>query len=212
MKQISLTFVLALLTAFNLLGCANITPAKNSTPAFIRAAETKGKDNVRVAVAVLTEAESREYFGRPLEPGGVQAIWLSVENRNGFPVWILPRFTDPDYFSALEVAYRNHSAFSNSFNQKVDAAFQKYAIPWRVVPGRTNTGFLFVNVSEGAKFVNVELWHSKGVIDVGFYLELPSGYFDYEKADFVALYQASEVRDLTLDQLRLKLNDGKELL
>jgi hypothetical protein len=202
MKQISLIAVLALLTAFNLLGCASITPANDSTPTFIRAAETKEKDNVRVAVAVLTEAESREYFERPLEPGGVQAIWLRVENRNSFPVWILPRFTDPDYFSALEVAYRNHSAFSNSFNQKVDAAFQKYAIPWRVVPGGTNTGFLFVNVSEGAKFVNVELWHSKGVIDVGFYLELPSGYFDYEKADFVALYQPSQIRDLTIDQLR----------
>jgi hypothetical protein len=202
MKQISLIAVLALLTAFNLLGCASITPANDSTPTFIRAAETKEKDNVRVAVAVLTETESREYFERPLEPGGVQAIWLRVENRNSFPVWILPRFTDPDYFSALEVAYRNHSAFSNSFNQKVDAAFQKYAIPWRVVPGGTNTGFLFVNVSEGAKFVNVELWHSKGVIDVGFYLELPSGYFDYEKADFVALYQPSQIRDLTIDQLR----------
>jgi len=202
MKQISLIAVLALLTAFNLLGCASITPANDSTPTFIRAAETKEKDNVRVAVAVLTEAESREYFERPLEPGGVQAIWLRVENRNSFPVWILPRFTDPDYFSALEVAYRNHSAFSNSFNQKVDAAFEKYAIPWRVVPGGTNTGFLFVNVSEGAKFVNVELWHSKGVIDVGFYLELPSGYFDYEKADFVALYQPSQIRDLTIDQLR----------
>src|SRR5260370_41261576 len=125
MKQISLTFVLALLTAFNLLGCANITPAKNSTPAFIRAAETKGKDNVRVAVAVLTEAESREYFGRPLELGAVQAIWLMVENRNPFPEWILPRFTDPDYFSALEVAYRSHSAFSKSLIQNFDVPFPK---------------------------------------------------------------------------------------
>jgi hypothetical protein len=67
-KQISLTSVLALLTAFSLLGCASITPAQDRTPAFIRAAETKGKDNVRVTVAVLTEAESREYFGRSLEP------------------------------------------------------------------------------------------------------------------------------------------------
>ena len=202
MKQIIFTSMLALLTAFNLLGCASITPAKDSTPTFIRAAETKEKDNVRVAVAVLTEAESREYFGRPLEPGGIQAIWLKVENRNTFPEWILPRFTDPDYFSALEVAYRSHSAFSNSFNQKLDATFQKYAIPWRVAPGTTNTGFLFVNVSEGSKFVNVELWHSKGVIDVGFYLKLPSGHFDYEQADFVDIYKASQVRDLTIDQLR----------
>jgi hypothetical protein len=32
MKQISLIAVLALLTAFNLLGCASITPANDSTP------------------------------------------------------------------------------------------------------------------------------------------------------------------------------------
>src|SRR6202140_5826066 len=99
MMQISLTSMLALLLAFNLFGCASITPAKNSTPAFIRAAETKEKDNVRVAVAVLTEAESREYFGRPLEPGGIQAIWLRIENRNTFPEWMLPRIIDPHYLS-----------------------------------------------------------------------------------------------------------------
>jgi len=117
-------------------------------------------------------------------------------------VWILPRFTDPDYFSALEVAYRNHSVFSNKFNQKVDDTFRKYAIPWRVAPGKANTGFLFVNLSEGAKFVNVELWHSKGVIDVGFYLELPSGHFDYEQTDLISLYEANRLNDLTIEQLR----------
>jgi len=58
-------------------------PAQDSTPAFIRAAETKGKDNVRVAVAVLTEAESREYFGRALEPGGVQAGTTKKSRQKG---------------------------------------------------------------------------------------------------------------------------------
>jgi hypothetical protein len=191
MNRISPISLFILLTAFSLLGCASVTPVKDRNPSYIRAATPKEKDNVRVAVAVLTEAESREYFGLPLEPEGIQAIWLRVENRNSFPLWILPRFTDPDYFSALEVAYLNHSAFSNKFNQQIDASFQKYAIPWRIDPGRTNTGFLFVNVHEGAKFVNVELWHSNGLTGVGFYLELPNGHFDYEQADFAAIYPAS---------------------
>ena len=68
MKQIIVTSVLVLLTASNL-SCASITPTKDGTPTFIRAAETKEKANVRIAVAVLTEAESREYFGRPLNRG-----------------------------------------------------------------------------------------------------------------------------------------------
>jgi hypothetical protein len=37
-------------------------------------AKTKGKDNVRIAVAMLAEAETRQYFGRPLEPGACD-IW-----------------------------------------------------------------------------------------------------------------------------------------
>lgn len=206
MNRISIIVLLALATAVNLSGCASVTPAK-ATSDFVRSAETKEKDNLRVTVAVLTPDESREYFGRPLEPKGVQAIWLRVENRNSVPVWILPRFTDPDYFSALEVAYTNHSAFRKTFNQNIDASFQKYAIPWRVEAGRTNTGFLFVNVSEGAKFVNVELWHSQGVVDVGFYLELPSGHFDYELIDFSNIYPANEIKDLATDQLRKALEE-----
>jgi hypothetical protein len=202
MKPKTLISVLVLLAVFSALGCASVAPANGSGSTFIRAAETKEKSHVQITVAVLTATESRAYFGRPLEPGGVQAIWLKVENRNNFAVWLLPRSTDPDYFSALEVAYRSHSLFSNRVNQMLDASFQKYAIPWRVAPGQTNSGFLFVNLSEGAKFVNIELWHSKGVIEDGFYLELPSGHFDYEQTNFTTLYPASQVKDLTLEQLR----------
>jgi len=206
MKPISLTFILALVM-FSSVGCAAVASTKHSGATFIRVAETKEKDSVRVAVAVLTEAESEQYFSRPLGQEGVQAIWLKVENRNNYAVWILPRFTDPDYFSSLEVAYLNHSAFSNNFNRKLDSTFQQHAIPRRVAPGKTNTGFLFVNVSEGVKFVNVELWHNKGVTDVGFYLELPSGHFDYEKADIAGLYPSSEIKDLTIDRLRQMLEE-----
>ena len=181
-------------------------PPKTLLIAF-RAADTKEKGNIRVSVAVLTESESKDYFGRSLKVSGVQAVWLQVENRNSFPVWILPRFTDPDYFSTFEAAYRNHSVFRRTFNEAIDASFQKYAIASRVEPGKTNTGFLFVHVNEGATFVNVELWHSKGIVDIGFYLELPSGHFDYELTDFASIYPAEQIRDVTTDQLRKVLEE-----
>ena len=44
-----------------------------------------GKHHVRVTVVVLTEAESKQYFRRPLEREGIQAIWLKIENRNDYP-------------------------------------------------------------------------------------------------------------------------------
>jgi len=68
MRQIGTLFVLAVLAAFDF-GCASLAPAKVNDPSFIRAAGTKEKDNVLVTVAVLTATESRDYFGRPLEPG-----------------------------------------------------------------------------------------------------------------------------------------------
>ena len=159
-----ITLLLLLAAALNLFGCAGIAPAKDTSD-LVRAADTKEKGNIRVSVAVLTESESKDYFGRSLKVSGVQAVWLRVENRNSFPVWILPRFTDLDYFSTFEAAYRNHSVFRRTFNEAIDASFQKYAIAWRMEPGKTNTGFLFVHVNEGATFVNVELWHSKGIVE-----------------------------------------------
>jgi hypothetical protein len=205
MNRLSLASLLTFLTAFSLLSCASVKSPNDSASTFIRAAATRETDNVRVSAAVLTEAESREYFGRPLESAGVQAIWLKVENRTSAPVWLLPRYADPDYFSPAEVAYRSNSVFSLNFSRQSDPIFQREAISWRVAPGETNVGFLFVNISEGIKYVNVELWSSRGPIDVGFYFELPGGHFDFELTDLATIHPAGEVRDFSLDELRQAL-------
>jgi hypothetical protein len=166
---------------------------------------TKATDNVRVSVSVLTEEESREYFGRSLTSKGIQAVWIKVENHNPYSLWILPSYVDPEYFSALEVAFLNHGPFSGLSNRSMDELFENYRISRRVPAGATNTGFVFTNLSEGVKEINVELWHSKGVIDVRFYLELPAGGFDYETVDFERLYTSGRVKTLNLAQLRQEL-------
>jgi hypothetical protein len=149
-------------------------------PTFARHAVTKEKNNVKVTLAILTAQESQDYFGVPLESKEIQAVWLRVENRNEYNLYIVPRSTDPDYYSAYEASYVNHRPFARSSNEAMDRFFQLSRIKLRVPADHTNTGFLFTNLDEGTKFVNIEMVHDLGAICDGFFFQLPNGAFDYE--------------------------------
>jgi hypothetical protein len=196
---------LVILSLFNAVGCSTLVMPPAPNPSFIKHMSIKEKDKVRVSISVLTEEENQEYFGRSLISKGIQAVWLKVENHNPYSLWIMPSYVDPEYFSALEVAFLNHGFFSGPSNHSMDKLFEQYRISRRVPAGGTNSGFVFTNLSEGVKYVNVELWHDKGVIDVRFYLELPNGGFDYEAVDFERLYTPGHVKELNLAQLRREL-------
>jgi len=183
-----------------LAGCGSFVPPTVEDLAFERQAITKEKSNVTLTVAVLTAHESREFFGVPLESKGIQAVWLKVDNQNNYVVYIVPRSTDPNYYSAYEAAYVNHRAFSRQSNAAMDDFFQRSRIRLRVPAHQTNIGFLFTNLSEGTKFVNIEMVHDQGAIRDGFFFQLPNGAFDYEAARL----DSSQVlaRPLTLKGLR----------
>ncbi|MBF6567325.1 MAG: LssY C-terminal domain-containing protein [Candidatus Binataceae bacterium] len=153
-----------------------------------------------MTVAVLSAAESERFFALPLESEGVQAIWLKVENLNGYGLYIVPRSTDPQYYSAYETAFMNHRLFASKTNTEMDEFFQQSRIHLNVAAHATNTGFLFTNRSEGAKFVNIEMVHDMGAIRDGFFFQLPNGSFDYEKTK--PSFTPESVRDLTLAELR----------
>ena len=181
-------------------GCFSFTPPRIEDPSFQRHALTREKDKVRVSVAVLTDAESKEYFGLPLESEGVQAVWLKVENHNDYGLYIVPLSTDPNYYSAYETAFINHSFLVRQSNETMDEFFEHSRIHLRVPAHQTNSGFLFTNLDEGAKFVNLEMVHDMGLIRDGFFFQLPSGAFDYEQARFKD--PPAPRRDLTLLELR----------
>src|SRR5262249_34540355 len=115
-----------------LAGCASFVPPKVDDPAFERHTVTRDKSNVTLTVAVLTAKESLEFFGVPLESEGIQAVWLKVVNRNDYVVYIVPRSTDPNYYSAYEAAYVNHHAFSRQSNEAMDDFFQRARIRLQV--------------------------------------------------------------------------------
>jgi hypothetical protein len=195
------------MSALNLAGCFSFTPSRTDQPAFAHNIVSAEKDDVRVSIAVLNEQEENQYFGRPLANKGIQAVWMRIENRNPFALWLMPRATDPEYFSALETSYLDHIPFATRSNQAMDQFFREHGIARVVSAHTTNTGFVFTNLSEGAKYINVELWHAKGVTEVGFFLQLPNGRFDYETTDMDGLYTRTERKAVSLNQLRQVLAD-----
>jgi len=149
-------------------------------------------------VAVLTAGESMQFFGVLLESKGIQPVWLRVDNRNDYVVYIVPRSADPNYYSAYEAAYVNHRPFSRQSNEAMDEFFQWSRIRLQVPAHQTNRGFLFPNLSEGTKFVNIEMVHDQGAIRDGFFFQLPNGAFDYEQSRV----DPGPVLALTLKELR----------
>jgi len=132
-----------------LVGCGSFVAPKLENSAFERHAVVKEKSNVTLTVAVLTARESLEYFGVALESEGIQPVWLKVANDNNYVVYILPRSTDPDYYSAYEAAYVNHYALRPQSNAAMDDFFEHSRIRLEVFPHQANTGFLFTNLSQG---------------------------------------------------------------
>jgi hypothetical protein len=189
------------LASLAIVGCATI-PNRPEHPSFEGHAATKRKDGVTVSVAVLTDDEADQYFGCPLADQGIQAVWLKVTNDNEFPLGLLSRTMDPEYFSPMEVAFLNHRMFSDGWNRELDEYFLRSQFPAYVEPGTTDSGFVFTSRTEGAKFVNVELWQGEGMTREGFFMKLPSGGFDFQEADVGKMYSPNELKAVNILQLR----------
>src|SRR4249920_3936626 len=83
-------------------------PGLTAEQPFMSRAEVRQQGAVTVRAAVLTDDESERYFGASLADQGIQAVWLSVDNASDLVLRFLPIITDPNYFSAPEVARLLH--------------------------------------------------------------------------------------------------------
>ena len=137
-------------------------------------------------------------------------MWLKVQNKNTYPVGLLSRSMDPEYFSAFEVSYPNHRAFSDDTNRKMDEFFRRSQFPLFVEPGATDSGFVFTSRSEGTKFVNIEFWRRMGLTHDGFFIKLPVGGFDFEETDFSTIYSSES--NQAAQPLRTSRSFGKDAM
>jgi LssY C-terminus len=179
-------------------GCANFQPQPLDEASFERRAQSITEGNVTVAVTALTEKEARDALGVDLAGARIQPVWVKVTNREAIGFMIPPVIVDAEYFSAMEAAWQGHGWLSAGTDARIDAHFRALRLSRSVGPGQTVSGFVFTNLDEGFKVVNVELI-GIGVQQVrrfSLLANVPDLDSDYQRFTAEKLYDKSELRDL----------------
>lgn len=165
---------------------------------------TEGDDRLTVTAAVLTNEEAREVFGVDLRSRWIQAVWLEVTNTDDTPYWLLFPSLDPDYYSADEVAYSFNAQLSGRGYRALAAYLRENAYRNPVNPGETRSGYVFVNLDQGAKEIDVQLLSLDRVEEFTFYLKVP-GLRSRTFEDVLGDYSEQDIQDVEEDELRYAL-------
>jgi hypothetical protein len=176
-------------------GCKFYSPSPNPTRdvLFLLRAETQSREGISVKAVVLSDHESEEIFGVNLARGGVQPVWLRIENQTDTPFSLLFVALDSDYFSPNEAAYMSHVPFAFSVNELVDQYFKQQAFNGHIPPRGEVEGFVYTNIDPGIKFVNVTLYGPKRIESFPFLFEVPGITTDYQRVDFEKLVSDDQI-------------------
>lgn len=116
-------------------GCASFSPEQDLT-SFEDRIQVQEQGNVIVSASVLTEEESRRFFGVDLASKQIQPVWMRVQNNDSHPYWMLATGLDPEYFSPHEVAYSMHRWLQPVYNEQVDVYFTQMSFLTPFCPKR----------------------------------------------------------------------------
>ena len=160
---------------------------------------------VTVRAAVLTDDESKSYFGASLADHGIQAVWLSVDNASELLLRFLPIVTDPNYFTAPEVERLLHVWWWGSANAPVEAVVARAPVPDVIPQKRTVTGFVFTHREGGLKLLEVGFETDREMLRFRFVLPVGGVSYAVQKVDFGNIYPTNTVEAVDLATLREKL-------
>ena len=113
--------IVGLTLAFS--GCTIYQPRSAVDPNSLAQLRTQSDGQVRVSAAVLSAEESRKVFGVSVYDAGIQPVWLRIENHDDVPYVFLSISVDPDRFSPLQAAYRNHYRLFFLLNHRMNVHF-----------------------------------------------------------------------------------------
>lgn len=154
--------------------CATWQAPTDTSDAPLRArAMTQTKGAVQVSAAVLGSEDSQRLFGMDVTAAGVQPVWIEVRNDSDQILWLLRTGTDPDYFSALEVAWSAHVTLGGDANKRIDEHFAALAFPNPIPARSTASGVLFTNPQPVTKLVNVDLLGNRAMVPFTLLLPVP---------------------------------------
>ena len=168
-------------------------------------AETKTEASIRVSATVPGRDETKSVFGIDLYAQGIQPVWLEIQNSDSALVRYAVVSTDADYFSPLEVAYKNKGGYSGDGRSDMEKRFNQLAMPRYVDPGETRSGFVFTHADDGAKGFNVDVMGTNVMARFTFLLRVPDFTPDYANFDAASIYAADEVVSFNSEQIAIQI-------
>ena len=192
LPHLSLAFASILLSW----GCASFQPGEIEEIGFLERAETRERDDLTVSVAIPSKAETRALFDSKLHKKKIQPIWVEIENHGDEPVALFPYSVDPDYFPPLEVAWLSHRTWATKTNKRIDDFYYSESFPQFIPEGATKSGFVFVSLDKGTKYVPMDILTEDGLEHFDFFVQIPGFRADYKAVDFEQLWE--EAQEVTL--------------
>jgi hypothetical protein len=207
----ALWIMLALLLVLVLVSCATTQTPASFNPKSINEvrfrdrAQTKFDQEVRVTAAVPTAEETEAIFGADLARKEIQPIWVKVENHSDRTYYLVIAGVDPNYFSPIEASYGVRSGLSETDQDAMESHFRAMNFRNPVLPDTAVSGFIFTNLDEGEKVVQVDLIADTRAKFFTFFVRIPGIRVDYQMVDFDSLYPAKEIVELSQDKLKVLL-------
>ena len=152
-------------------------------------------DEVRVTVAVPTAEENETLFGANLALKEIQPVWIKVENHSDRTYYLLSVALDPNYFSPLETAFAVQGGRDRSARKEMQTYYRRMNFRNPILPNTAVSGFIFTNLDEGEKVVQVDLVANQQIKFFTFFVQIPGIRVDYQRVDFDSLYSEAEIVD-----------------
>lgn len=216
-------------------GCVRYRPMTSERSSFMKRAQTQTQDDITVTLTVLSNKESKKFFGTALSKREIQPVWIEIDNRSKIPYFLIPRNMDPNYYPAEEAAYRAHLRQTRQFfeaglisifffpalllipinyftirgaNHKMDEIFDDVSLHnYAVMPDEKRSGFLYTSVDQGTKHVKVDLMGegSRKIFD--FIVPIPGIKPDYTTKDLAARYPDESLKEYPGAKLKKQIEE-----
>ena len=209
----ALWIILAAVLVLMFTGCASSGTSSSFEPISVNEvrfrdrSQSKYDDEVRVTVAVPTAEENKALFSANLAIKEIQPIWVKVENHSDRTYYLISAAIDANYFSPNETSYAVHGGLSQSGRKEMENYFRSMNFRNPILPNTAVSGFIFTNLDEGEKVVQIDLIASQHIKFFSFFVQIPGMRVDYQMVDFDSLYSKEEIVDLDQDELRTALEN-----
>ena len=203
----------AILFVLALAGCATTRTTSPFEPKSINEvrfrdrSQSKDDQDVRVTTAVPSTEETEAIFGANLAAKEIQPIWVKVENHSDKTYYLVSSAVDPNYFSPNEASNAVDGGLGSAAQKEIEYYFRSMTFRNPILPNAAVSGFIFTNLDEGEKVVQIDLIGHQQVKYFTFFVQVPGMRVDYRMVDFDSLYEADDIKDLNEEELRTALEN-----